>query len=193
MQSESDEKLRQFNQEWDNAHSTKDTKPPLDIGGSGDSSLAESIAQNPIVPAQGTFQPAPIPTTGDQCPQCNLLHPPLRPGESCPNAPGATGPVKEVDTAPPATSPAVVHPSTPEPAVVTQPALAPAQNTETVSEPAPLADNNIPTEIHVNKYLASWGDQIQAHCKANKIENVKKLMRHITIEITDFLENYKGK
>jgi hypothetical protein len=191
MQSENDEKLRQFNQEWDKAHSTDDTKPPIDLGGSGASNLAESIAQQPIAPTQGVYTPANIPTTGNQCPQCNLLHPPLRPGETCPNAPGASGPVKEVITTPPAAvqSPTVV---TPAGEVIVTPA-APAPDTETVSESTPLADNNIPTEIHVNKYLASWGDQIQAHCKENKIENVKKLMRHITIEITDFLENYKGK
>jgi hypothetical protein len=189
MQSEDDERLRLFNQEWDNQHSTKDSKPPLDIGGSGASSLAESVAQNTIAPAQGNFQPAAIPTTGDQCPQCNLLHPPLRPGESCPNAPGATGPVKEVATKPPVVQPA------PEPAVVTQPAPAPVpvENTETVYDAEPLAENNIPTEIHVNKYLASWGDKIQVHCEAHGIENVKKLMLHLNVEVNDFLENYKGK
>ncbi len=75
----------------------------------------------------------------------------------------------------------------------TSSAPVPVENTETVYDAEPLAENNIPTEIHVNKYLASWGDKIQVHCEAHGIENVKKLMLHLNVEVNDFLENYKGK
>lgn len=44
----------------------------------------ESVPLTPgtITPAAG---PSPVPT-GNTCPQCNMMHPPLRPGEKCPNA-----------------------------------------------------------------------------------------------------------
>lgn len=35
-----------------------------------------------------------------QCPQCGLLHPPLQPGEICPNAPIKTIDNKEIDVNP---------------------------------------------------------------------------------------------
>jgi hypothetical protein len=190
MKVENEEALRRFNSDWDAVHSTKDTQPPIDPGkGSESGGIMDSIAASNVNPT--THVPAPIPTTGDRCGQCNLLHPPVRPGETCPNAqnntpvPEAPQPLTEGSTlekvkatsSPPAPQPT---PATPTPTINT-------------SEPSPLADNNIPTEIHVNKYLASWGDMIQAHCMSHSVENVKKLMRHITIEITDFLETYKGK
>jgi len=47
----------------------------------------ESISSTPISP--GTIQtskgPDPVPV-GNICPQCNMVHPPLKPGEICPNA-----------------------------------------------------------------------------------------------------------
>jgi hypothetical protein len=41
----------------------------------------------PLTPGTmgATKGPDPIPT-GNTCPQCNMMHPPLRPGEKCPNA-----------------------------------------------------------------------------------------------------------
>lgn len=44
----------------------------------------ESVPLTPgsMTPSKG---PDPIPT-GNTCPQCNMMHPPLRPGEKCPNA-----------------------------------------------------------------------------------------------------------
>ena len=87
--------------------------------------------------------------------------------------------VKNIETAParPATSP-------PAP----QPAIGKAE-----PEPEALAENNIPTEVHVNKYLNHWGTIIEAHCKTHGIVNVKRLMRHLTVEVTDFLEHNKGR
>jgi hypothetical protein len=132
-----------------------------------------------------------------------LLHPPVRPGEICPNAvaqpepsvqappvpaqePHQTTPVHEA----PSAQEEKVYAASPVHKVVPTPA-SPAS--EVKPEPQSLADNNIPTEIHVNKYLSTWGDMIQAHCNDQAVQNVKKLMRHLTIEITDFLESYKGK
>ena len=199
------EAMRKFNEQWDAQYSVDKNKPVIDGGGASGRNLLDSVQNQPITPMTQPYVPAVIPTTGDQCPQCNTMHPPIRPGEVCPVAKAAgTAPEVAQEVVPP--TPAVapltegdtkteVKPVNEAPVRPTAapPAPSPAPITETVSEPTPLAQNNIPTEIHVNKYLASWGDQIQAHCKANGIQNVKKLMRHITIEITDFLENYKGK
>ena len=199
MLQDNDEAMKKFNADWDKQYSVDGTKPPID-GGTGGGNLMDNINNQPITTQP--FQPAVIPTTGDQCPQCHTMHPPIRPGEVCPVA-KAAGTVPEVaqEVVPPApVVQEVVDAVVPEvkttetsagQVVITPPAPAPI--TETISEPTPLAQNNIPTEIHVNKYLASWGDLIQAHCEEHKIENVKKLMRHMTVEITEFLENYKGK
>jgi hypothetical protein len=197
MRVEDQEKLRQFNSTWDKAHSTDDSPTPIDPGPNPtgeSSSLMDSIAST-INPATSYAVP-PIPTTGDRCGQCNLLHPPVRPGETCPNAkvePNALAPQPAPqpltedpvidDTKPPVQQP-IAPPPSPQPMTL-QPM------TPVPSEPAPLADNNIPTEIHVNKYLASWGDMIQAHCKTHGVKNVKKLMRHLTVEVDNFLGIYK--
>jgi len=46
-------------------------------------SVNESV---PLTPGSITTNgPDPIPT-GNTCPQCDMMHPPLRPGEKCPNA-----------------------------------------------------------------------------------------------------------
>lgn len=49
----------------------------------------QGIVSNPtpVQPGQITTAsgPSPIPT-GNTCPQCGMMHPPLRPGEKCPNA-----------------------------------------------------------------------------------------------------------
>lgn len=205
MQVEDQEKLRRFNSDWDSSHSTEDKKPPMEVGNSdGGESLMDSIATT-NVNQMSTYTPPPIPTTGDNCGQCGLLHPPVRPGEICPNASvnPVPQPVQEVpqpvQEAPQPLTEGETRGTVKPPTTTSQrpiappPAPKPIDPTPIVSEPAPLADNNIPTEIHVNKYLGSWGDMIQAHCNSNGINNVKKLMRHITIEITDFLESYKGK
>jgi hypothetical protein len=55
MTPDNEEKLRQFNQEWDSQFATP-------------------------------YTPAVIPTTGDSCSQCETMHPPIRPGETCPVA-----------------------------------------------------------------------------------------------------------
>lgn len=217
MTPENDEKLRQFNAEWDRRYSTDDTKPPMEVGKNGaiaapgNGNLMESIQRGAanLMPNTTPYVPAAIPTTGDNCPQCGTMHPPIRPGETCPVAAAMKGnqPTAEPTTTPtPAPEPVVnavvepltegntkteVKPVNETPVRPVQPPPAPVSNTETLSEPAPLADNNIPTEIHVNKYLGSWGQQIDIYCKNNNIKNVKKLMRHLTIEVTNFLDYYK--
>ena len=45
------------------------------------------MSSSPLPP--GSLQPAKGPdpvAVGNICPQCNMLHPPLKPGEKCPNA-----------------------------------------------------------------------------------------------------------
>jgi len=197
MRTENQEALRRFNSDWDNAHSTDDTKPPIEVseGGSADNLMA-SIAASNVNAATTPYAPPPIPTTGDTCNQCNLLHPPVPPGETCPNAPSVQKdtPTKEVTYEALTEGDVQQSPAnfnTPRP---TSSPPSPITTTEQViPEPSSLADNNIPTEIHVNKYLASWGEMIRAHCTSQGVINVKKLMRHLTVEVTDFLESYKGK
>jgi len=49
----------------------------------------ESSSGIPTGPIPMTTTPPPkvdIPVSGGVCPQCKTLHPPLRPGESCPNS-----------------------------------------------------------------------------------------------------------
>jgi len=41
--------------------------------------------------------PAPIAASQGNCPQCGLIHPPLPPGEKCPNAPVKIEGVEEID------------------------------------------------------------------------------------------------
>lgn len=206
---EDDEKLRRFNSDWDTAHTTDINKQPQNgqvVPADDPQNLMDSIKMTPMTP----YTPAVIPTTGNQCPECNLLHPPVPPGQTCPNAVAAQAPVQEtIQTLPddavedlveerpkpltegpirdqvrdPSTSPTrpIGPPPAPKPAVPVQ------------LEPAPLAENNIPTDIHINKYLNSWGDMIRAHSQRRGTTNIKKLMRHLTIEITEFLENYEGR
>lgn len=198
MIQENDDKLRAFNQQWDKSHSTEDTKPPIDVGSNGvindnSQTLLESIQQSS---PSGVFTPAKIPTTGEGCEQCGVMHPPLRPGEACPNAKGDDD--NNVQPQPPQT--VAPEPAPPPQTVAPEPKTAPPLHTPqptapqpVEAEPAPLSDNNVPTEIHINKYLNSWGEMIRAHCERHGVTNMKKLMRHLTIEITDYLENYKGK
>jgi len=221
MKVEDQELLRKFNEGWDKAHTTSGIKPPTDIGGGGGgnneaSNLMSNIQQNAaslMYSMNQPYSPPAIPTTGNTCDQCNLIHPPIRPGEVCPNATPKPKPVQAPPV--PAKEPHMTQPltegttksevkqvnDTPKhpiapPPPPTRHAMAPASSGsafEVKPEPEPLAENNIPTEIHVNKYLSVWGDMIQAHCTKHSIQNVKKLMRHLTVEITDFLEANKGK
>lgn len=224
MRAENLEDLRRFNEEWDNAHSTDDSKPPIDPGtngviqDNGAPGLAEQIAKNSMTINRGTYQPASIPTTGNECSQCGTLHPPLRPGEDCPVAAEKNKTVTTTTSAEPTDTPKapVQSPPQPQPESLTEgttkspefkpspaptsppptPTPIPVQQTNVKAEPEPkplVAENNIPTEIHVNKYLASWADIIMAHCKTHNIVNVKRLMRHLTVEVTDFLEHNKGR
>lgn len=61
-------------------------QPNIDIH-KGIDNQGDSISSAPVTP--GMLQPAkgpdPVPV-GNVCPQCNMMHPPLRPGETCPNA-----------------------------------------------------------------------------------------------------------
>ncbi len=236
MQAEDQDALRKFNEEWDNAHSTEDTKPPINANdlagnaGQGQPGLADQIAANAanLMTNTGTYQPPVIPTTGDSCAQCGTMHPAIGPGEVCPVAvelgkvdpkgnpilptdatqppvssftpdekpleaqPDKTEPIKEPTPAPEPLSeenrPEKIPPQHP---VTTQQPTQPVERAE--PEPAPLADNNIPAEVHINKYLQSWSDIIKAHCNTHSIVNVKRLMRHLTVEVTDFLEHNKGR
>jgi len=209
MQVEDQEKMRRFNEEWDRAHSTDDTKPPLDPrdlnkANSDGPSLLEQVQRTGMQINTGTYQPAAIPTTGDRCNQCGTLHPPLKPGDECPVAKelaeknGTSSPAPPQPTtadAPPGPPPSTTAPPVqPQPQPV-QPQPQPVQQTVEAAppEPTPLAENNIPTEIHVNKYLKSWSELIMTHCKNHGVQNVKRLMRHLTVEVTDFLEHNKGR
>ena len=53
--------------------------------------LIEQMGQGPLQPSGGSVITEPV------CPQCGLLHPPVRPDEKCPNAPIQIG-EKKVDT-----------------------------------------------------------------------------------------------
>ena len=208
MNVEDQEALRRFNDEWDKLHSTTDNKPPIDPRdlhqGNSPKNLSESLNLSTMMNTTTTYNPPQIPTTGDRCNQCNLLHPPLPPGDKCPNAvtrpqvqPAPTQPLTEGNIKKPIIEQRPVNPP-PVSQAPFVPAKEPHQTSVTYEapvqpEPVPLADNNIPTEIHINKYLKSWGELIQTHCKNHSIENVKRLMRHLTVEITDFLEHNKGR
>ena len=229
MQPEDQDALRRFNEEWDSAHTSDTPNQPVNsnsgkvIQESGGVGLEDQLAQMKASLAGGTgvYQPANIPTTGDNCPQCGVMHPPVRPGEVCkvavemgkvdkdgqPITPSQPDTPKRVE----ANSvvnyeyPNVQKNSFPEAfedektdqkvveETQTPVKVAPQPVTSVQPEPAPLAENNIPTEVHVNKYLNSWGQLIETHCKTHNIVNVKRLMRHLTVEITDFLEHNKGR
>lgn len=62
---------------------------------SGIDNQGDSMPSQPINPGQisRASAPSPIPVENG-CPQCGMIHPPLRPGEKCPNA-GAK--IKSVD------------------------------------------------------------------------------------------------
>jgi len=214
MQVEDQDILRKFNEEWDAAHTSANPQQPVNnpqqpqvnppINSGQPQNLAESIQSVQL--NQGPYQPPAIPTTGDKCPECNLLHPPLPPGEKCPNAVAKPEPVpaprpepvQNLVENPAPVAPDPQHevqqaPVTQSPPVTEKPQnLAPVASAEPEPEPI-VQENNIPTEIHVNKYLNHWGEIIQAHCKTHNITNVKRLMRHLTIEVTDFLEHNKGR
>jgi hypothetical protein len=220
MQAEDLEKLRRFNEEWDQQNSTDTSKiidpgmPKQGASPAGDKntlSLADQIAANSVnLMNQGTYAPPSIPTTGDRCDQCGTLHPPIKPGDMCPVA--AELAEKKAAAPQPAPQPEIVketnhgdftppeghleaQPITPkpQPQEVKPAPIVRDTNKPVDPEPAPLAENNIPTEIHVNKYLNSWSDLIMTHCKTHSIVNVKRLMRHLTVEVTDFLEHNKGR
>lgn len=98
----------------------------------------------PINPGQITRSgPSPIPVQNG-CPQCGLIHPPLPPGEKCPNAgakmKGAAGKEKLVD---------------------------------------------------INKYLVNLRNILMSQIDSKGIEDVDKLFKNITLEITKYLEGYK--
>lgn len=61
-------------------------QPNIDIH-VGIDNQGDAVSTTPITP--GMLQPAkgpdPVPV-GNVCPQCNMVHPPLKPGETCPNA-----------------------------------------------------------------------------------------------------------
>jgi len=61
-------------------------KPNIDshagIDNQGDVMSSSPLAPGTLQPAKG---PDPVPI-GNVCPQCNMIHPPLKPGETCPNA-----------------------------------------------------------------------------------------------------------
>jgi hypothetical protein len=221
MQAEDLEKLRKFNEEWDSAHTSGDLTKPIDpgIGNSSQNqgNLIDAASAGAMNMNTGPYTPPSIPTTGDKCDQCGTLHPPIKPGDICPVAQefaqNNTAPIQEPEPnrpnppqdrllpegvqpppSPAATAdvvytvpekPVEVQPAPPPPPIQKQPSVEP--------EPTPLAENNIPTEIHVNKYLNSWSDLIIAHCKTHNVVNVKRLMRHLTVEVTDFLEYNKGR
>jgi hypothetical protein len=226
MQAEDLEKLRRFNEEWDQQNST-DTSKIIDPGmpnkGDGNQTLglADQIAANSMNLQPGTYSPASIPTTGDSCTQCGTMHPPVKPGDVCPVAielgkvdkdgnpivaqpaqPAQPTPQPEIiketdhgDFTPPE-GPSEAQPITPkvQPQEVKSAPIVRDTNKPVDPEPTPLVEkNNIPTEIHVNKYLNSWSDLIMTHCKTHNIVNVKRLMRHLTVEVTDFLEHNKGR
>ena len=186
--------------------------------GLADQVAAAKASLNPT----GVYSPPSIPTTGDSCYQCGTMHPPLRPGEVCKVAVGLgkvdkeghpiTPEQSDIPAVPPVEAEVLETPEVIEKPVAqplsedNRPDKIPPQHPEPKTapppqqiigkaepEPAPLAENNIPTEVHVNKYLNHWGTIIEAHCKTHGITNVKRLMRHLTVEVTDFLEHNKGR
>lgn len=207
MQVEDEEKLRRFNSQWDKAHTTEGGQPQTQgnqvVSDDNSQGLMDSIKSTIMNPSP--YAPTDIPTTGNRCPECNLLHPPLPPGQVCPNG---SAKAEVIPVTPPQSPAALSEPtqevhSLPDDAVESledesvkpaPPAPQPVIQTTSelvVPEPAPLAENNIPSEIHINKYLNSWSDMIKAHCQRRGTTNIKKLMRHLTIEIMEFLENYE--
>lgn len=55
-------------------------------------SLKEEMeAQRVIDQMKSTLPPEGLSTTQSVCPECGLIHPPLKAGESCPNAPVKVG------------------------------------------------------------------------------------------------------
>ncbi len=56
--------------------------PHKGIDNQGQMNESVPLTAGSITPSKG---PDPIPT-GNTCSQCNMVHPPLRPGEKCPNA-----------------------------------------------------------------------------------------------------------
>ncbi len=128
---------------------------------------------NPVTTAPETAQPA-------------VSHAPaIEPAKPAPPAPQ---PLTEGDTKTEVKNVEIVQPRPETPPPAPKPVIGKAE-----PEPAPLAENNIPTEVHINKYLNQWGTIIEAHCKTHGIVNVKRLMRHLTVEVTDFLEHNKGR
>jgi len=54
--------------------------------------LSEEVkVQKMVSQIQSTTPPDGVKTTFSPCPECGLIHPPLKPGEKCPNAPAEVG------------------------------------------------------------------------------------------------------
>ena len=91
MRDEDQDKLRAFNEEWDKANSTDMSNVPIDKGPNAvikdeSLSLADQVAAVGANMNQGVYTPPVIPTTGDRCSECGVMHPPVAPGQKCPLA-----------------------------------------------------------------------------------------------------------
>jgi len=123
---EEDEKLRQFNESHDKQYSSPplDLSKPQGTPGQSPSNLtpqeqrimielqAKMAANNPnmnvktpMTPAPNppqhtpppTYSPAPVSTVGSGCPECGVMHPPLPPGQRCPNAKANLATISDVE------------------------------------------------------------------------------------------------
>ena len=81
-----DQKTEQFNKMMDDK---KFNQPiPGVTNQPGAQSNPQSIEEQRILSqVQSGGPPAPVASTQGDCPQCGLIHPPIGPGEKCPNAP----------------------------------------------------------------------------------------------------------
>lgn len=95
--------------------------------------LIEQMKQRPLQSSGGSVTTEPV------CPQCGLLHPPIRSDEKCPNAPIQIG-EKKVDT---------------------------------------------------TKFFVDLKNICTSQIEKKNIEDVEKMFKKLTIEITKFLENYE--
>jgi hypothetical protein len=98
----------------------------------------------PITPAsiQPGAPPKPAPV-GNVCPQCNMMHPPLRPGEKCPNA------------------------------------------------SMKIEKEGKEQSVDINKYLVSLRNILMSQIDCKGSQDVDKLFKNITLEVTKYLEGYK--
>lgn len=61
-------------------------------------SIKEQLAaQNIISQMNSSLPPGSVPPTGNTCPQCGTMHPPLKAGDKCPMAPITTKDDKVID------------------------------------------------------------------------------------------------